>query len=90
MTWFRNHYRCHRCQAQWNDLWSCMCDDDCPYCGARHMSPCSSDDLTIIITQTRNGYFAVLRSPATAEAEPDYVEVAHFPTLEAAAAWRSP
>jgi hypothetical protein len=21
-----------------------MCDDDCPYCGARHMSPYESED----------------------------------------------
>jgi hypothetical protein len=28
----------------WEDEWSCMSDDDCPQCGARHMSPYQSDD----------------------------------------------
>ena len=43
--WFRNYYRCERCGHEWEDEWSCMCDDDCPECGARHMSPYKSDDL---------------------------------------------
>ena len=43
--WFRNYYRCEACGHEWEDEWSCMCDDDCPECGARHMSPFKSDDL---------------------------------------------
>ena len=42
---FRNHYECGRCGHTWTDDWSCMCDDDCPECGARHMSPFKSEDL---------------------------------------------
>ena len=42
---FRNHYRCDQCDGEWTDEWSCQCDDDCPHCGARHMSPYKSDDL---------------------------------------------
>jgi rubrerythrin len=42
---FRNHYECDRCGHTWTDDWSCMCDDDCPHCGARHVSPSKSDDL---------------------------------------------
>lgn len=42
---FRNHYRCERCGHEWSSDWSCQVDDDCPSCGARHMSPTSSDDL---------------------------------------------
>ncbi len=29
----------HRCRRRWIDEWSCMCDDICPHCGARHMTP---------------------------------------------------
>jgi predicted nucleic acid-binding Zn-ribbon protein len=41
---FRNHYRCPRCGHQWADEWSAQCDDDCPNCDARHISPFESDD----------------------------------------------
>src|ERR1700751_4509627 len=42
---FRNFYRCDRCAHEWTDEWSAMCDDDCPHCGARHMSPYKSEDV---------------------------------------------
>jgi len=42
---FRNFYRCARCAHEWTDVWSATCDDDCPQCGARHMSPYKSRDL---------------------------------------------
>jgi DNA-directed RNA polymerase subunit RPC12/RpoP len=42
---FRNFYRCARCQREWVDEWSATCDDDCPHCGARHMSPYKSEDV---------------------------------------------
>ena len=78
MAWFRNHYRCARCKRDWADEWSCMCDDDCPHCGARHMSPYDSDDLTE--TSEYDGRAIVLLvSPDTAEHTPDYREVARFP-----------
>jgi DNA-directed RNA polymerase subunit RPC12/RpoP len=44
MAWFRNYYRCAECSYEWTDEWSAMCDDDCPHCGARHMSPYQSQD----------------------------------------------
>ena len=44
MAWFRNYYKCARCGRKWTDLWTAMCDDDCPHCGARHMSPYKSTD----------------------------------------------
>ena len=50
------------------------------------MSPGESDDLTEIIEE-REGRFVVLRSPETAEHEPDYFEVATFPTHEQAEAY---
>ena len=46
MAWFLNFYRCAECKRIWTDEWSCMCDDDCPNCGARHMSPFDSENLT--------------------------------------------
>ena len=42
---FLNYYRCEACGHEWEDEWSCMCDDDCPACCARHMSPYESDEL---------------------------------------------
>ena len=40
---FRNFYRCARCSNEWVDVWTATCDDDCPHCGARHMSPYKSE-----------------------------------------------
>jgi hypothetical protein len=68
------------------DEWSCMCDDDCPYCGARHMSPVESEDLTEIVV-TCGDQFVVLRSPDTAEHHPNYREAARFATPEQANAY---
>ena len=42
---FRNYYHCDECGHDWEDEWSCMCDDDCPACGARHWSPYKSEDI---------------------------------------------
>lgn len=42
---FVNRYTCYQCGHDWSDEWSCACDDDCPACGARHMSPHSSDAI---------------------------------------------
>jgi DNA-directed RNA polymerase subunit M/transcription elongation factor TFIIS len=39
-----NFYRCPDCGEEWQDEWSCGCDDDCPECGARHISPYKSED----------------------------------------------
>ena len=71
MAWFANHYKCDRCGQEWTDEWSCMCDDDCPHCGFRHMTPYDSDDLTELIEE-EDGQYVVFRSPATAEHSPDY------------------
>ena len=43
---FRNFYRCDECDGEWTDLWWAQCDDDCPFCGARHMSPHKSEDVS--------------------------------------------
>lgn len=79
MAWFLNFYDCDRCNREWTDDWSCACDDDCPHCGARHMCPTKSEDLTELIEQC-DKEFIVLRSPDTAEHAPDYEELGRFPT----------
>lgn len=86
MAWFRNHYQCARCGRKWEDEWSATCDDDCPHCGARHMSPYDSDDLTEVIEQRGNS-FVVLRSLQTAEHDPAYEDIAEFRTREEAQAY---
>ena len=83
MAWFLNIYRCARCKRIWTDEWSCMCDDDCPHCGARHMSPFDSENLTELVEQDGKEFFAI-RSPDTAEHDPDYREIGRFPTREMA------
>jgi DNA-directed RNA polymerase subunit RPC12/RpoP len=45
MALFRNFYRCAACGHEWTDEWSATHDDDCPHCGARHMSPCKSEEM---------------------------------------------
>ena len=79
MAWFRNYYQCDRCDHEWQDEWSCMCDDDCPSCGARHMEPFESDNLTTVISQ-QGDEFIVLWSPETAEHNAAYCELGKFPT----------
>jgi len=79
VAWFSNHYECARCGCKWTDEWSCMCDDDCPHCGARHMSPYDSEDLTEIVEREGDAFVA-LRSPDTAEHNPNYRELGRFPT----------
>ncbi len=86
MAWFLNHYKCARCHRGWTDDWSCMCDDDCPHFGARHMSPYKSDDLTHLIEPDGNK-FVVLWSPETAEHDPDYRELGKFATRQQAQAF---
>lgn len=86
MAWFRNHYICERCDSTWTDEWSCMCDDDCPHCGARHMSPLKSDDLTEVIEREGREY-VVLWSPETAEHDPNYRELGRFPNRKQAEAF---
>lgn len=88
MAWYLNHYKCARCNREWTDEWSCMCDDDCPHCGARHMSPYESDDLTMVVEKIA-GKFFVRRSPESAGHTPDYVDLATFSTLKRAEAFRA-
>ena len=86
MAWFHNYYVCGRCDRTWEDQWSCTCDDDCPHCGARHMSPFKSDDLTEVILR-EGKKFIVLWSPETAGHDPDYRELGRFATRREAEAF---
>lgn len=43
---FRNHYKCYRCGHEWTDEYDAQPDDDCPECGARHVSPYKSEELS--------------------------------------------
>jgi LmbE family N-acetylglucosaminyl deacetylase len=86
MAWFCNYYECARCGRRWKDQWSCMCDDDCRYCGARHMSPYDSDDLTDVISE-EGDKFLVLHSPETAGHHADYRELGRFATRAEAEAF---
>lgn len=51
-TLFRNHYTCYGCGNVWEDVWSAMCDDTCPKCGAKNNTPTHSDDITTEGTAT--------------------------------------
>ena len=86
MAWYRNYYQCARCDYEWSDDWSCMCDDDCPKCGARHMSPYESDDLSLVISE-EDGKFIVLWSPETAEHDADYCKLGCFSARHEAEAY---
>jgi hypothetical protein len=83
MAWFLNLYKCEGCKRRWADEWSCMCDDTCPHCGARDMTPHESEELTTLIEE-EGKEFVVLWSPETAEHEPDYRELGRFPSREKA------
>jgi hypothetical protein len=83
MAWYRNHYHCGDCGADWEDEWSCCCDDECPRCGSGDWSAVESEDLTEVIEETELG-FVVVRSPSTADDKPRYLPVARFETHELA------
>ena len=86
MAWFLNYYLCERCDSPWTDEWSCMCDVDCPRCGARHMTPFKSDDHTTII-EFENDVFVVRWSPESAAHDPEYRDLSAFSTRQQAEAF---
>jgi len=79
MAWFLNFYRCAECKRIWTDEWSCTCDDECPHCGARDMSPFDSENLTDLVAQEGNEFVAI-HSPCSAEDKPNYRELGRFKT----------
>ena len=88
MAWYRNHYHCGDCGTDWEDEWSCCCDDECPECGSRHWSPVESQDLTEVVVQ-RAASFVVMRSPANADDKPRYETLATFADIATAERFRA-
>lgn len=41
---YLNHYRCP-CGAEWEDSWSCTCNDRCPDCN-KEIEPYESEELS--------------------------------------------
>lgn len=72
MAWYNNQYVCPECRAVWDSDWSCGCDDECPECEARNISPVSSEDLTIVAEPDDDGSWTIWRSPVEAEDRPRY------------------
>jgi hypothetical protein len=79
MAWYRNHYHCGDCGTDWEDEWSCCCDDECPHCGSGDWSPVDSESLTEVVEETDRG-FVVMRSSCNADHKPRYAPVAQFAT----------
>lgn len=46
---YHNWYKCPRCNHEWEDEWDCGCDDDCPECGCRHISPVKSERICYLV-----------------------------------------
>lgn len=76
MAWYRNTYQCSRCEAVWDDEWSCCCDDECPNCGASDHSPIGSEDLSAFIEKKKDGRYCVYYSRPEAAHSADYVQLA--------------
>ncbi len=72
MAWYLNKYECSECGTAWEDEWSCMCDDECPNCGASDHSPVDSDDISAFTEKQNDGSFHIYYSPPNAEHHPDY------------------
>lgn len=43
---YLNTYQCPKCSHVWNDVWDCGCDDDCPECGNRAITPVMSEPVS--------------------------------------------
>jgi hypothetical protein len=43
---YENHYACPDCCEEWNDVWDSGCNDDCPNCGSRDISPIESVQIS--------------------------------------------
>ncbi|RNC93460.1 hypothetical protein [Oceaniradius stylonematis] len=76
MAWYLNTYECDYCSAAWEDEWSCLCDDECPYCGASDHSPVRSEDLSAYVETAEDGRLTVFYSHPSAGHKPDYRELA--------------
>ena len=75
MAWYLNQYVCPECKNEWDDEWSCCCDDICPNCECRHISPAKSIDLTTITEPIGEGKWRIWISHPDAGDEPEYDSV---------------
>jgi len=41
---FVNHYHCDACEEEWQDTWSCACNDRCPVCN-QEIQPYKSEEV---------------------------------------------
>lgn len=41
---WHNYYKCPQCGHLWEDQWDSQCDDECPECGCRDISPYKSEE----------------------------------------------
>jgi Protein of unknown function (DUF3768) len=53
MAWFRNHYSCPRCGKEWSEEWQTKAPDDCPRCGAPHVLPRQSVEISAPVQEAR-------------------------------------
>ena len=42
---YLNKYSCYQCGHEWEETYSCGCDSQCGYCGAKNCSPSSSEEI---------------------------------------------
>jgi hypothetical protein len=83
MAWYLNNYRCDECDVDWEDEWSCMCNDRCPTCDYE-IEPYDSDDLSLLVEQSpASGNWVVCVSPDSAEHDPAYRKTAFATKREA-------
>lgn len=40
-----NRYSCPACGHEWEDRWSCACNDQCVVCRRKDVEPTASEDL---------------------------------------------
>jgi hypothetical protein len=53
MAWYRNHYTCPRCRKDWSQEWNTKAPDDCPRCGAPHVAPWQSPEISAPIQEAK-------------------------------------
>ncbi len=76
MAWYLNKYECSECEQTWHDEWSCMCDDECPHCGASDHSPVESENLSAYIENNDEAEYNIYYSPPEAEHSPKFKKFA--------------
>lgn len=72
MAWYRNTYECSECGTNWEDEWSCCCDDECPSCSASDYSPVESEDISVLVERDELGRVKISYSHREAGHTPDY------------------